>query len=202
MVDCGMMDLSCHALKGVCVMTLRKFGFMVITTVAVGILIGVLHAVTDLFADIRLFFGVEVGGFVSATALMGFWAYLTLNFIVRGVLPQRVWEWVQGLIVVVVYVDMIYIRYMTEGQGTGSIWPYVWFATWPLLVSLVVAYVKALDSGMRAYVPAVFFLYVFTAIEWYVALKSGFAGLTVIIGTILLACNSYLILLLGRILRK
>ncbi|MFC4765912.1 KinB-signaling pathway activation protein [Effusibacillus consociatus] len=187
-------------------MTLKRFGFMVLTTVAVGMLVGVLHSLTDIFANIRLFFGFEVGGFVSATALMGFWAYLTLNFIVKGFLPQRLWHWVQAFLILVVYVDMIYLRYITAGQGTGSVWPYVGFATWPLVIALIVAYVKSKVSGKKAFIPAVFFLYVFTTIEWYVALKFGSAtgetGLTIMIGTILLACNSYLILLLGRIIRE
>lgn len=182
-------------------MTLRKFAFMVLTTVGIGILVGAVHALTDLFADIRLFFGIEVGGFVSATALMGFWAYLTLNFIVNGVIPPALWRWMQVLLVIVAYVDMIYLRYLTEGQGQGAIWPYVGFASWPLLIALAVAYVKARESGKNAFIPAVFFLYVFTAIEWYVALKSGYTGLSVVIGSILLVCNSYLILLLGRLLR-
>lgn len=187
-------------------MNLKRFGFMVITTVAVGIITGILHSLTDIFVNIRLFFGVEVGGFVSATALMGFWAYLTLNFMVKGFLPQRFWQWVQGLLIVIVYVDMIYLRYVTQGQGTVSIWPYVGFATWPLVIALLVAYFKAKQSGGKAFIPAVFFLYVFTAIEWYVALKigsqTGASGLAIMIGTILLACNSYLILLLGKILIK
>ncbi|WP_018131490.1 KinB-signaling pathway activation protein [Effusibacillus pohliae] len=183
-------------------MTLRKFAFMVGTTVGLGILVGALHALTKIFADIGLFIGMQVGGFVSATALMGFWAYLTLNFIVKGFLPERFWRWVQMLMVAIVYFDLIYLRYLTQGQGTGAIWPYVGFASWPLAIALAVAWVKAKVSGKNAFVPALFFLYVFTIIEWYVALKSGQPGLTIVIGTILLACNSYLILLLGRILRS
>ncbi|BCJ87297.1 KinB-signaling pathway activation protein [Effusibacillus dendaii] len=183
-------------------MNLKKFSFMVVTTVLVGILTGMLNAVTGLFANLELFFGFQAGGFVSATALMGFWAYLTLNFIVRGFLPVRFWRWLQVLVIVVVYIDFVYIRYITEGQNTGSIWPYVWFATWPLLVSIIAAYFKVKQSGKDSFVPALFFMYVFTIVEWFVALKSGLTGLTIMIGTILLACNTYLLLILGPLLRR
>lgn len=193
-------------------MNLRRFVFMVATTVMIGILIGTLNAVTKIFTDVGLFFGMQMGGFVSATALMGFWAYLTLNFLVRGMIPQQLWKWIQLVIIAVVYIDFIYLRYMFEGQGTQSVWPYIWFATWPLLIALAMSYLKAKDSGRTAFVPAFFFLYVFTVVEWYVALRMGVdlkrkgmlqqEGLITVIGTILIGCNSYLILILGRLLRR
>lgn len=181
-------------------MTLRKFAFMVFTTIGVGMLVGILHSVTKIFTNIGLFYGIQVGGFVSTTALMGFWAYLTLNFLVRGLIPPRLWQWIQLVVAAIVFVDMIYLRYIREGQ-TGSIWPYVGYASWPLTISLIISYIKAKVSGKNAFIPAVFFLYVFTIVEWYVALKFDEPGLTTAVGTILLACNSYLILLLGRLLR-
>lgn len=181
-------------------MTLRKFAFMVFTTIGIGMGVGLIHSISKLFTDMGVFFGLQVGGFVSTTALMGFWAYLTLNFLVRGLIPPRLWQSIQLLLIAVIFVDMIYLRYINEGQ-TGSIWPFVGYASWPLAIALIVAYAKAKLSGASAFVPAIFFLYVFTVVEWYVALKFDIAGLTTVVGTILLAANSYLILILGRLLR-
>lgn len=182
-------------------MNLRKLFFLIISTIGVGIIVGIFHSITRMFAEIGLVWGAGTGGFVATTALMGFWAYLTLNYMVEGLLPQTLWRWIQGLVVLVVYVDFIYLRYSWGGQ-TGSIWPYVGFATWPLVIAMLVAFWKVKLSGKTAFFPAVFFLYVFTIIEWSIALKFNQSGVSTVLGSILLACNSYLILILGRLLRR
>jgi KinB signaling pathway activation protein len=182
-------------------MTLKRYGLLLLSTVAVGISIGILNAITGIFGNIRLFFGVEVGGFVAATSLMGFWAYLMLNFTVRNFLPWRYWIWVQILLVGLVFYDMVYFRYLQFSGGRGSLLPYVVFATIPLLWAILVAFMKTRVSGTRSFVPTVFFMYCFTILEWFVALKSGIPSVTHIIGTILMGCNAYVILLLGKMVK-
>jgi KinB signaling pathway activation protein len=182
-------------------MTLKRLGILFLVTVVVGILIGLLNASLGIFGEIRPFFGVEVGGFVAATSLMGFWAYLTLNYTVRNFLPWRYWAWVQLLLIAVVYYDMVYFRYMRLSAGQGPLYPYFRFATIPLLWALLVAGCKIRLSGKRAFIPTVFFMYCFTVLEWFVALKSGFESVTPIIGSILMGCNACLVLLLGKIIK-
>lgn len=182
-------------------MNLRKFWFLFLTTAGVGIGLGALAAVSQLF-HIGLQVGMITGGFLSATAMMGFWAYLTLNFTMRNFVSFGMWLVIQVLLIGLVYFDMVYFRYLEFGKGEGSIWPYIGFASWPLAVALVVAAVKSLISGWRSFIPAVFFLYGMTAVEWFVALKSGAMLQTTLIGLILLGCNIYLLLQYTRLLKQ
>ena len=182
-------------------MNLKKFGTLFFTTALVGILLGLLTALSGQF-NVSIMFGVITGGFLSATAMMGFWGYLMLNFTMRSFISFRLWVIFQALIIALVYFDLVYFRFMITGEGEGSIWPYVGYATWPLLLSAVFAYMKARISGMRSFIPALFFLYVFTGLEWFIALKSGAVLQMTVIGIILIGCNAYILLMYTRLLNK
>jgi KinB signaling pathway activation protein len=183
-------------------MNLRKFMTLFFSTAFVGVLLGTVTTLTGLFGEIRLVWGLITGGFLSATALMGFWAYLTLNFTMRNFISFRMWVTVQVLLIGLVLFDMIYFRYLWTGKGAGSIWPYVGYALWPFLVALIVAYIKGRISGMRSFIPSVFFLYGMTCLEWFLALKSGEMLQMTQIGIILLGCNVYLLLMYTQLLKQ
>ncbi|HEU4965592.1 MAG TPA: KinB-signaling pathway activation protein [Bacilli bacterium] len=182
-------------------MNLRKFWFLFGTTAVVGMALGLLAALSGLF-HISVVFGLITGGFLSATSMMGFWAYLTLNFTMRNFVTFGMWLAIQVLLIVLVFFDMVYFRYLGFGGGEGSVWPYIGFATWPLAVALVGAFFKARVSGGRSFIPAVFFLYGFTVLEWFVALKSGAELQTNLIGLILIGCNLYLLFQYTRLLKQ
>lgn len=182
-------------------MNLKKFGTLFFSTALVGILLGLLMALTKQF-NVSIMFGVITGGFLSATAMMGFWGYLMLNFAMRSFISFRLWVIFQALLIALVYFDLVYFRFMFTSEGQGSIWPYVGYATWPLVLSAVFAYVKARLSGMRSFIPALFFLFVFTALEWFIALKSGAVLQMTVIGLILLGCNAYILMMYTRLLNK
>lgn len=182
-------------------MNLKRFSILVGSVVLTGIAVGVLLVASGLFAMLPLVYGAIAGGFVSATALMGFWAYLTLNFIVRGMIPWRLWVWIQMLLIGWVFVDLGYLRFLNEAGQAGGLPVYFLYALWPLAWAVLVGYLKARQSGQASFVPAVFFMYVFTVIEWYVALKSDFTHLVTIIGIVLLACNTTIILLYAKLLQ-
>jgi KinB signaling pathway activation protein len=181
-------------------MNLRKFWTLYLSTALVGLLIGLITALLPAF-QIPILHGIIAGGFVSATTMMGFWAYLTLNFTMRNFVSFRIWLIIQAALVLLVFYDMVYFRYMWTTNGAGSMWPFFWYAFWPFVIALIVAWIKSRLSGFRSFIPAVFFMYVFTIIEWFVALKSGQTLQMTQIGIILLGCNTFMLLLYTRLLR-
>jgi KinB signaling pathway activation protein len=181
-------------------MNLRRFFALFFSTALVGLLLGLLTTLSGQFG-VRVVVGIIAGGFLSATCLMGFWAYLTLNFTMRSCLSFRLWVMIQGLLVAIVFYDLVYFRWVAAGE-TGSLLPYLLYALWPFGIALIGALAKAKVSGMRSFVPALFFLFVFTAIEWFIALKSGELLQTTQIGIILLGCNLYILMMYTRLLKQ
>jgi KinB signaling pathway activation protein len=181
-------------------MNLRKFWTLYFSTALVGLLIGLITALIPAF-QIPILHGIIAGGFVSATTMMGFWAYLTLNFTMRNFVSFRIWLIIQAGLILLVFYDMVYFRYMWTTNGSGSMWSFFWYAFWPFVIALIVAFIKSRLSGFRSFIPAVFFMYVFTIIEWFVALKSGQTLQMTQIGIILLGCNMFMLLLYTRLLR-
>lgn len=174
---------------------LQRLFFLIGTTVIVGVSAG---AIAALVTHIDPLHGAIVGGFISATSLMGLWAYLTLNYLIQGFLPRAFWDAVQLFLVVVVAVDLVYARHLAAG-GAGGWTPYVTYALFPLTWALVAAGARALISGIRAFIPGFFYLFVFTVVEWFPALKAGTGMPTLQIGIVLLVCNTYLLFVLRRL---
>jgi KinB signaling pathway activation protein len=182
-------------------MNLRKFFTLFFSTALVGLILGGITTATGQFR-VSPVFGTLLGGFLSATTLMGFWAYLTLNFTMRNFISFRVWVWIQLFLIALVLYDLIYFRWLTVAGGEGSLWPFVGYALWPLAVAVVGAYFKSRLSGMRSFIPSVFYLYVFTTLEWFVALKSNEQIQMTQVGIILIACNLYILFMYTRLLTK
>ncbi|MDB5085081.1 MAG: hypothetical protein JWN30_1967 [Bacilli bacterium] len=183
-------------------MTLNRFWILFFSTLAIGVATGFLNALFGWFRQYDLFYGVQVGGFVSATALMGFWGYLMLNFTMHSFLHPRLWTWIQLLIIAFTAYDMVYFRHLQFGGASVSWLPFIAYGLYPLLWAALVAAIKVQITNRRAYIPTLFFMYVFTLLEWYVALKANQAGITETIGIILMVCNAWLVLILSKILVK
>lgn len=173
-------------------------------TILIGVFMGLLLAVIGWPAKLIWYRGIMVGGSVSVEiGLMGFWAFLTLNFLVRTFLPLRVWIWFQGLLVLLTVLDIsYYFPALIQDLPTGLSLPpgnYLLFIILPLLFAGAVAWVKARRTTREAFVPALFFMYVFTGLEWILALFNakqwGVAGFVWIV---LFCCNTYLVLTLGQ----
>lgn len=189
-------------------MSIRLFAKLIGLTILIGIALGLTFALIGWPAPMIWYRGMIVGGFVSvAVALMGFWAYLTLNFIVQSFLPPRVWMWFQGILVILAVVDVVYFfPELIANLPTGLTLPpgnYLMQLLLPFVLALIVALVKSYTTNWRAFIPAVFFMYVFTGIEWVPALfNSHNWALAELIWMILFVCNIFLILMLGRMGKK
>jgi KinB signaling pathway activation protein len=175
-------------------MSLRRFWILAGTTVLLGALVGF---VGSFFTGLGVYYGIFSGAFASATSLMGFWAYLTLNVVARG---WRFWKAVQLFLTGLVFFDMVYFRYMFEAQGRGPLLPYLVYAAIPLAAGVFTGMVKRRISGKGAFIPTLFYVFCFTIVEWIPALRTGETLPMTQIGLVLLCCNCYLILILGKII--
>jgi KinB signaling pathway activation protein len=163
-----------------------------------------LTSVSGLFIHVYWYTGMIEGGFLATTSLMGFWAYLTLNFVARITLPRRVWRWMQMLILALVLYDMFYVRYHIEHlrHVNVSYTPYLIQAAWPLGVALIGAFAKRKLSGKGSFLPSLFFLYVFTVVDWLLVIWYKNGAIVNQTGLIMMACNVYLLLIYGKLLSR
>lgn len=186
-------------------MRLNQFIFLIVSTVVLGAVAGILISVTGLWLHVPWFIGLISGAFLATTSLMGFWAYLTLNFIAAMTLPRRVWRWAQALIVVVVLYDMLWWRYhidvVRHPLHHTALSAYLVQGIWPLLVAIAAGLVKQRMSGRGSFLPSVFYLYVFTIVDWLLVIRAQSAGPIVNqTGLIMMLVNVYLLLVYGKLL--
>ncbi len=189
-------------------MNIKMFAKLTGQTILIGVVLGLIFALIGWPAKMLWYRGMIVGGFVSvAVALMGFWAYLTLNFIMQSLMPPRVWVWFQAILVILAVVDVVYFfPELVSNLPTGLTLPpgnYLWQLLLPLGLALIVAVAKMRLTNRSAFIPAVFYMYVFTGVEWIPALFNARAWRPAeLIWMILFVCNTFLILILGKLTRK
>lgn len=181
-------------------MRLNQLVFLVASTVILGAVFGLFTALLGLGVHLPWFLGIVEGALLATTSLMGFWAYLMLNFICRVTVPYRVWRWAQMLILALVIFDMFVERHQLASHPQSTRF-YVIQALWPLIFALVAAAWKRRLSGKGSYLPTVFYLYVFTILDWLLVLKASQVGPMVNqTGAIMFVCNAYMILVFGKLL--
>jgi KinB signaling pathway activation protein len=185
-------------------MRLNQFVFLLASTVILGALTGLVTTGLGMIS-VPWYRGLTEGAFLATTSLMGFWAYLTLNFIARISVPRRVWRWTQALILALVVFDMVWYRYQLEVASHPQQHPayatYLVQAVWPLAVAVAGAFAKRRLSGKGSFLPTLFYLYVFTVVDWLLVIKSQ-ANPAIVnqTGIVMMACNVYMILIFGKLL--
>lgn len=185
-------------------MRLNQFIFLLASTVVVGAVMGIFLSLAAVGVHVYWFTGLITGAFFATNSLMGFWAYLMLNFVAHITLPKRVWIWAQSLILLIVLYDMLWWRYHIDAtnhpSNHASFWTFFIQGMWPLVVAVVGAYVKQRLSGRGSFLPAVFYLYVFTVVDWLLVIRSESGPIVNYSGIIMMACNVYLALVYGKLL--
>ncbi len=142
--------------------------FLLASTVMVGALTGVMTSLLGLWMHLSWYAGLVSGAFFSTTSLMRFWAYLMLNFVARVTLPRRVWRWAQAVFLLMAIYDMLWWRYhlnVTMHATHAMFSTYCYQGFWPLVAAIIGAYLKRRMSGSASFLPALFFIYVFTVID-------------------------------------
>lgn len=186
-------------------MRLNQLTFLIVSTVALGAVTGIFTSLLGLWLQVPWFVGLISGAFLATTSLMGFWAYLTLNFIAAMTVPRRVWRWAQALILVLVLYDMLWwryhidaVRHLASHTGLGT---YLVEGLWPLTVAVIAAVFKRRMSGRGSFLPSVFYLYVFTIVDWLLVIRAeSQAAIVNQTGLVMMACNVYLLLIYGKLL--
>lgn len=142
-----------------------------------------------------------VGLLFGAFSQMGFFSYLTLNYIALSVLRKGyLWNALQAYTSLFALGGIGYMLYQNRVKlDNGWI-----FWVLPLALAIAasaVAYVKAKQTNSTAFIPTVFLLVVVTLLEAWQALQSNVTAMTFMVIP-MFACNAYQIMWLHRLLRK
>lgn len=151
-------------------------------------------------AGFNAFMMAMVGLLIGAFSQMGFFAYLTLNYIALSIFRKSyLWNALQGYTTLFAVFGLGYMLYE---QRTNE-W-FFWVLPLALLIcSLIVAYVKVKQTKPSAFVPTAFLMFFVTFVEAWPALQ-GETNISAIVFMIipLFVCNAYQILMLHRLLQK
>jgi KinB signaling pathway activation protein len=146
-----------------------------------------------------LFWLFGVGLIFSVISQMGFFAYLTVHRFGLGIFRTiSMWNLAQIVLIVFVLFDLVYFRYQLFAEGSETITGYVLIALYVLIVGLVVAFLKKSDTNKEAFIPALFFMVVVTAIEWFPALRVNEKDWLMLMLIPIQVCNAYQLLMLPR----
>ncbi|MCG7410549.1 KinB-signaling pathway activation protein [Paenibacillus sp. ACRRX] len=144
-------------------------------------------------------FQLAISGFmISVYAQMGFFAYLTLNYIALG-LFKKGWQYIQVVLTVFVLLDVMFLRTMLGEER--DITSDVIIGVAMLIVAIVVTLFKVKGTNRAAFIPTMFFMIVATTIETLSALNVSHMA-TWFVFIPLVSCNAYQILILHRLLRS
>ncbi|WP_096202072.1 KinB-signaling pathway activation protein [Bacillus sp. FJAT-45350] len=191
-------------------MNSRKVVYLFFTTLLVGSISG---AIVGLIIDwsvliegglVNLLVGViwllGISAAFSLISQMGFFAYLTIHRFGLGLFKTvKLWNRVQVVLIAFVFFDLIYFRYIAFATENETIFHYMLMPVLLLMYGLIVAYIKSKETNRTAFIPALFFIYVVTIIEWVPALTVNDPKWLWIYLTPLLVGNTWQILMLHRL---
>ena len=189
-------------------MSLKKWMKLFGATVSIGgvvsLVLGVIMVLLDSFeipkADDWLYNLMQMflsGVTLGAFAHMGFFAYLTLNYIARSIFRKPyLWVAAQGFVTVFVLVELAVNLY-------GSGFPGYIFWAFPLVLtaaSVLVAWIKVRETTTASWIPALFFMVAVTALEAIPAFREESVPSLVYMTLPLFLCNAYQLMMLHRLL--
>ncbi|OEH93228.1 KinB-signaling pathway activation protein [Bacillus solimangrovi] len=141
-----------------------------------------------------------VGFIFSLISQMGFFAYLTIHRFGLGIFKSvSLWNKAQIVLIVFVFFDLVYFRYKTFLKPGETIVQYLLPAILILAFAVAVAYKKMKETNRDAFIPAVFFIFVVTIIEWFPALRVNELDWLWLMVFPLLICNAWQLLILHRL---
>jgi KinB signaling pathway activation protein len=144
----------------------------------------------------------QAGMTYGVFAMMGFFAYLMVNYIALSIFRQpTIWRGLQIVLTIVTLVDLAVLPvYLLKDHHAWYL--YLILPVVLLTATHFVAKRKARETNQAAYVPAMFFLVVITTIEAWPALKQDeFKAIAWMIIPLFL-CNAWQIMQLHKLLRR
>lgn len=154
------------------------------------------------------FLGMEATGFnvlmmgisglmIGAFSQMGFFAYLTLNYIALSVFRRKyLWNALQGYTTLFAVFGLGYVLY-EERTNNWFFWvlPLILFAA-----SLLVSWGKIKQTNQSAFIPTMFLMFVVTFVEAWPALQGATNVAAIIFMMIpLFVCNAYQNIMMHRL---
>lgn len=155
------------------------------------------------------FLGMEATGFnvlmmgisglmIGAFSQMGFFAYLTLNYIALSVFRRKyLWNALQGYTTLFAVFGLGYVLY-EERTNDWFFWvlPLILFAA-----ALAVSWLKVKQTNKSAFIPTMFLLFVVTFVEAWPALQGATNVAAIVFMMIpLFVCNAYQNIMMHRLL--
>lgn len=172
------------------------------SSLATGLYFQMTDQALKIFDPTLILFNFFIGFMFSALSQMGFFAYLIVNYMAKGMIRRKpIWTTLQWILIIVVFVDLIVLRVVffdTNNQGVAaySVLPIVL-----LIVSVLVSIWKSKLTNVSAFTPTLFFLYVVTSLELVPALRLNQFESTMIMVVPLFLCNTWQILKLHTLVK-
>lgn len=189
-------------------MNFKRWLYLFWTTLLIGGGASLLAAIGLYIADPQLdfwgtlLFNIGAGFMFSILSQMGFFAYLTVNYIAKGFIRRReMWAAVQWIIIIIVAVDAVYLRWIgsDDERGIGA------FIIVPLCLfvgSIIVSLWKSNLTNKTAFTPTLFFMFVATLLEAVPALREDQLAAIWFMIVPLFFCNAWQILNLHKLVKN
>lgn len=156
------------------------------------------NGIADFMLYLLILFG--SGVMISVYSQMGFFAYLILNYMGKGVFPRRGWQIVQIVLTVLALLDIMFLRLFVGGDRERI--SDIVLGLVILAAAIVTAYVKVKQTHVSALVPTLFFMIAVTAVETIGVLRIDVNAATIFIVIPLLLCNAYQMLILHKLVER
>ncbi|MDL4841424.1 KinB-signaling pathway activation protein [Aquibacillus rhizosphaerae] len=147
-----------------------------------------------------LLFFTALGFVFSLISQMGFFAYLTINQFGLSMF-KGFWSPIQIILIAFTLFDLVYFRFRADESDTSLI-TYIIVALAIFIYGWIVSGIKAKETNRKAFVPALFFMVVVTAIEWVPGIRTSGGDYAWLMIVPLLICNTYQLLVLHRLTNK
>ncbi|REK69198.1 KinB signaling pathway activation protein [Paenibacillus paeoniae] len=157
------------------------------------------------------FLGFEATGFnammmaisglmIGAFSQMGFFAYLTLNYIALSVFRKKyLWNALQGYTTLFAVFALGYVLY----EDRTNNWFFWVLPLVTLALSLLVSWLKVKQTKITAFIPTMFLMFTVTFIEAWPALQGETNVAAIIFMMVpLFVCNAYQNMMMHRLLKK
>lgn len=192
-------------------MNLKKWIYLFGTTLLIGAIASLLTGLFIQLTDDNLkvwdlpliIFNFGMGLMFSVLSQMGFFAYLTVNYIAKGIISRKLlWSVTQWIIIVIVFFDLIYLRFTNFEENNQGVLGYSILPIALLCISAFFAVIKSQLTNNTAFTPTVFFLFAVTTLEIVPALRENAADTTMIMLIPIFCCNVWQILKLHSLTQK
>lgn len=191
-------------------MNLKKWFFIFITTLMLGgittVIVIPLIGEQPLFGEGwgNFFWGLlmnfGLGLLFSILSQVGFFAYLMLHRFGLGFFRGKgLWNGVQIILILLVFFDAGDMRYQKFAGPDETYLSYFIVPAIFLLLAVVVAVWKAIETRRSAFIPAVFFMFVMTVVELVYALGAGSDKWLWYMYVPVFLCNAWQLLILHRL---